>query len=276
MAWLAGLPMYDLPEVRTATDDLWRGLARAFRLEGLEGVPAGLRRDLPAYDLFEHPDLLFTQTCGYPLTHRLAGRVRLIATPRYAARGCQGPHYTSLIVVRADEPAAVVGEFRGRTVAVNALDSHSGCHALRALVAPLARDGAFFGHTLVTGSHRASIDAVRRREADIAAIDCVIHGLLERHAPGGLDGTRVIGMTPAAPGLPFVCANRTTCDDLLRLRAGLARAMADPDLRATRESLLIIGAEVLPLEAYERIRQLERSARTLPAWQSAQAAVEAG
>jgi ABC-type phosphate/phosphonate transport system substrate-binding protein len=276
MARLAGLPMYDLPEVRAATDDLWRGLARAFRREGLEGVPDRLRRDIPAPDLALHPDLLFAQTCGYPLTHRLAGRVRLVATPCYGARGCQGPHYTSLIVVRADERAGAVEEFEHRTAAVNALDSHSGCHALRALVAPLAtRDGRFFDRTLVTGSHRSSIAAVRSGEADLAAIDGVIHGLLERHAPGLLDGTRVLGMTPAAPGLPFVCADGTAADDLLRLRAGLVRAMADPDLRATRDSLLITDVEVLPLVAYERILELERSACTLPAWQRA-AAVAAG
>ena len=33
---VASLPMYDLPELREATDAWWRGLARAFAAEGLE------------------------------------------------------------------------------------------------------------------------------------------------------------------------------------------------------------------------------------------------
>ena len=37
---IASLPMYDLPETRSATDALWAGIARHLRAEGVAEVPA--------------------------------------------------------------------------------------------------------------------------------------------------------------------------------------------------------------------------------------------
>ena len=75
----ASLPMYDLPEVRHATAAWWQGLARAFRAEGIADVPDRLDSVAGLYDHWRLPDLLFSQTCGYPLTHGIAGAVRLVA-----------------------------------------------------------------------------------------------------------------------------------------------------------------------------------------------------
>ena len=41
---IASLPMYDLPEAATATEALWRGLARHFAEAGIEDVPAEILR----------------------------------------------------------------------------------------------------------------------------------------------------------------------------------------------------------------------------------------
>jgi hypothetical protein len=76
--------------------------------------------------------------------------------------------------------------------------------ALRALVAPLSHDGRFFAGIEVRGSHRASLTMVAPGEADVAAIDCVIHALLARYRPAALAGTRPLGWTPGAPAPPFV------------------------------------------------------------------------
>jgi hypothetical protein len=35
---IAGLPMYDFPELHTVVDAWWSGLVCAFRAEGVEGV----------------------------------------------------------------------------------------------------------------------------------------------------------------------------------------------------------------------------------------------
>jgi hypothetical protein len=96
---IASLPMYDLPALRQATDDWWSGLARALTAAGLEGVPKRLTREANSEELWCRPDLLISQTCGYPLTHALAGQVRLVATPAYHVEGCDGALYRSVFLV---------------------------------------------------------------------------------------------------------------------------------------------------------------------------------
>ena len=257
---VASLPMYDLPELRAATDAWWQGLARAFGREGIANVPDALDRRASYQEIWTSPDLLLSQTCGYPLTHALAGRVTLVATPCYAAEGCEAASYCSVVIVGADNPAGAIGDLRGARCAINGPDSQSGCNALRALVAPLAARGRFFGIVAVSGGHAASIALVAAGEADVAAVDCVTHALLSRHRPAALAGTRVLCRTPSAPGLPYVTREGADDDLLQRLRAGLARAMADPQLAAARDALLLADAAVLPLAAYDRITELEDAA----------------
>src|SRR3546814_10725357 len=110
----ASLPMYDLPGLEAATDAWWAGLAAAFRAEGLHQVPERLTREGGHAALWTAPDLLFSQACGYPLTHALAGRVTLVATPLYDCRGCDGGTYRSEILVRADDPARSLADLRQR------------------------------------------------------------------------------------------------------------------------------------------------------------------
>jgi len=112
---LASLPMYDLPETEDATRILWRGLAEHLRSAGIQDVPGTLTRQLDVPEHWLSPDLLFSQTCGYPFTHILKGRVRLIATPCYNAPGCEGPEYCSIwwcrrVLRRALSPTFVASE----------------------------------------------------------------------------------------------------------------------------------------------------------------------
>jgi ABC-type phosphate/phosphonate transport system substrate-binding protein len=257
---LASLPMYDLQELRVATDAWWQGLARAFRREGIADVPDALDRREAYGDLWLTRDLLFSQTCGYPLTHALAGRVELVATPCYRTDGCEGPAYCSFVVVRADDAATAVADLRGRRCAVNSGDSQSGCNALRALVAATANGERFFGNVAITGGHCASLALVASGQADVAAVDCVTHGLLARHRPQALVGTRMLCRTASAPGLPYVTRAGAEPDLLRRLRAGLDRAFAEPQLADARNALLLDGAAVLPLAAYDRIGEMANAA----------------
>lgn len=257
---LASLPMYDPPEARSLTDAWWRGLARHFRAAGIDDVPDAPARPGDLHAHWASPALLFSQGCGYPLTHAFAGRWQVIATPCYTAPGCDGAFYCSMLVVRAEAPCRTIEDLRGATACFNSLDSHSGHNALRATVAPLARDGRFFGHVLRSGGHIHSAAMVQKGEADVAALDCVTHAMLARHAPHRLAGTRVLAVTAAAPGLPYVTGAATDAATLDRLRAGLAAALADPALAALRKDLLIGGATLLPGDAYEAINDAERVA----------------
>jgi hypothetical protein len=115
--------MYDLPALRQATDDWWAGLARALMAAGIDGVPQHLERQLGLDEVWRHPGLLISQTCGYPLTHALAGQLQVVATPAYGVEGCDGATYRSVFLVRDGDPAEELADLRGRRVAINSRTS---------------------------------------------------------------------------------------------------------------------------------------------------------
>jgi ABC-type phosphate/phosphonate transport system substrate-binding protein len=256
-----GLPMYDPPELHASVDAWWRGLARAIRAEGVANVPDELDRSQSLDALWGAPNLLFTQTCGFTLTGAWASRLRYLATPRHAAAGCEGSSYCSWIVVTADSPAHELEDLRGARCSINGRISHSGYNALRALIAPLAQDGRFFGSVIDSGSHAESLAQLGRGEVDIAAIDCVTHALLSRCRPHVIAATRIVGRTPQVPGLPYATRYDASPDLVRKLRTALARAIHDPELRAVRAELLITGVDVLPTGSYACIAQMEAQAK---------------
>jgi ABC-type phosphate/phosphonate transport system substrate-binding protein len=258
---IVSLPMYDLPELAAATADWWRGLRRHMTTAGIEGLPAELTRPGDPHAHWLEPDLIFSQTCGYPLTHELKGKVRLLATPHYAAAGCEGATYVSQTVVRADDPATSIADLKGRRAAYNDRQSQSGYNVLRHLVAPFANGKPFFGAALESGAHRRSLAMVRDGAADVATIDCVSLALIGQVAPNEVRGIRVLCQTARAPSLPYITALETSPEQLARLRQGLSTACADPALAATRTELLIAGCEVLPLASYDEILVIERAAQ---------------
>lgn len=257
---VASLPMYDLPEIRPALDALWAGLARHLTREGVPDVPSALDRRASPDASWSRPDLVLSQCCGYDLLNGYAGALRPLATPCYLAPGCVGPAYASVLVVAEESPVRALADLRGGVCAINGWNSHSGMSALRALIAPLAAGGRFFARIQVGGGHLASVAMVARGEADVAAIDCVVHALLARHRPAALAGTRPLGRTPKAPAPPFVTGAAAGEATIARLRAALLRAFADPALEAARADLLLAGIEVLPHAAYARIKAFERFA----------------
>ena len=256
-----GLPMYDPPELHSTVDAWWNGLSRAIRAEGVEDVPDELDGNLSLDALGGAPDLLLTQTCGYALTGRWASRLRYLATPRHAAAGCNGSSYCSWIVVSADSRARGIEDLRGARCSINQRISHSGYNALRALIAPLARDGRFFGSVSESGGHAESLAQLERGEVDVAAIDCVTHALLRRCRPHLIAATRIVGRTRQAPGLPYATRFNASPGLVRKLRAALARASHDPDLRAVRAELLIAAFDVLPSGSYACMAQMEAEAK---------------
>ena len=249
----ASMPMYDIPEVRKALDDLWCGLAHGMRREGLADVPDKLLRGVDVHVLWNDPMLLFSQACGYDLAYRYAGKLQPLATPHFGAEGCEGARYASVVVVAEDVPATDVLHMSGAVCVVNGMESHSGMNALRALVAPASRDGRFFSKVRISGSHPASLEMLRSREADVAAIDCVTYALLGSYRPEALAGTRMLGWTDRAPAIPYV--TRLDADDgtVARMRGALHDVFDDPDFSTTRQALYLKGVEVLPVQAYEEI-----------------------
>ncbi len=257
---IASLGMYSLPAVEKAIADWWRGLAAAMAAEGITDVPRTLADHMPLEEAWLSPDLLFAQTCGYPLTHLLKDRVTLLATPLYDCPDVTGADYCSLIMVRDDDPATDLADLRGRRAVINGTDSQSGFSALRHAVAPLAREGRFFSSVGVSGAHRASLAWVRDGKADVCATDSVMYHLLACHQPAALAGLRCLQRTVSAPGLPYITRLDGGDDLVQRLRAALFAACAAPDLAAARADLMIGGVKVLPPAAYQVILDIEQQA----------------
>ncbi len=254
---VASLPMYDLPEVRPALDALWGALARNLGREGVAGVPETLVHDRPLHDLWSDPELLLSQCCGYDVVHRFATSLRVVATPRYSARGCAGCTYSSVVVVRAESPVRRVAELRGTRCVINGPESHSGMNALRALIAPHSENGRFFAEVNISGAHADSLAMLARGDADVAAIDCVVYALLELHRPAALAGLRALCRTGAAPAVPYVTRADMADAVVGRMRAALAATFEEPEIEAARGDLVLAGLEVLPGAAYDGIAETE-------------------
>jgi ABC-type phosphate/phosphonate transport system substrate-binding protein len=130
----------------------------------------------------------------------------------------------------------------------------------RAAVAPLAGGQPFFSRVVETGGHLLSLEAVTEGRADIATIDGVTFTLAARHAPERVAGVKVIGVTPATPGLPLVVRQEVDDGVVTALRRALIALMADESAAPAREAFGLIGFEHIPEAAYDRVLELEKEA----------------
>jgi ABC-type phosphate/phosphonate transport system substrate-binding protein len=255
MTWIAALPMYNVTpaldfEWREWLDDVLRRVKPACRI---------VEPDEELHGFWRRPNLLLSQTCGYPLMHGLHEQVQLIATPRFDAPGCEGAHYSSVLVTRADAQFDTLAACRGARAAYNQDDSNSGMNVFRHAVAPHSRAGMFFGAVLRTGSHLGSLRAVADNRADVAAVDCVTFAFVGDVMPDLARRVRAIGMTAASPGLPLIASGTVPPATIEALREALNETLEIRPERAQR--LRLQGFSVLPLTDYERIEQLENEAR---------------
>ena len=252
------LPMYlGAPD---AVQTLWTVLRQALAAAGEQPLPDSVAwpQDLHAHWL--SPDLLLSQTCGYPLTHALQGKVQLLGCFRYAVPACEGMDCRSVLIARDEHAHLKLEDFRDQRAAFNSVDSQSGYNALRAGVAPLAQGGAFFASAVETGSHRGSVDAVREGRADLAAIDCVTWALLQKHDANATQGLCVIGHSEPYPGLPLITSLNAPLGQIQALRNGLRGLVGTPAAGTALAQLLISGFETPDLAVYQRCVDMERGA----------------
>ena len=246
----ASLPMYDLTEVRAATAGFWAALAANLRRHGLADVPGELLHDRPVSELWSDPGLLISQCCGYDVMNRYHDRLLPVATPEFAAPGCLGGSYSSMIVVGDECPFDDAREMRGTVAVINGTESHSGMSSLRHLVSSHHVGGQFFCEVKVSGSHLASLEMIRRREADIAAIDCVTLALIRRHHDDAMRGVRVLGETYRAPAPPYVVRASAPAGEIECVRAAIVETFEDRSQADCREILLLKGVTLASREDY--------------------------
>lgn len=154
-------PMYAVDSTDTLA--LWRAVQRLLVARGLpveELIPGRPEPDLLAH--WQQPNLILSQTCGYPLMTQLP-EVQVVGCFQYRVPGCEGINYCSFLVVRDEDKHRTLADFRGRRVVCNAPDSQSGYNALRKRV-PSRALNAWFSEVIFSGSHRQSLIEVKRGE----------------------------------------------------------------------------------------------------------------
>lgn len=231
---IASLPMYDWPEVRAETDAFWAALSLSLKSAGLE-APNALTRPEDPWPAWRADDLILSQTCGLPYSAQLSEDVLLLGAPAYRIDADPG-WYHSEIVVRRDMAAASPHDLANLRFAYNMRESQSGWAALNAML-PIEET---FGALVQSGAHRESLAMVTRGEADCAAIDAVSWALALRHEPAAKD-LRVIGRTPATPGLPYI-TSKAHAGRKNEMIAAIATTIRDLDDNV-REALLLDGFE---------------------------------
>ena len=223
----------------------------------MRDVPSRLMRAVPVPRRFTDPRLLLGQCCGYDLVYGFAESLSLVATPRYGAPGCIGSDYRSFVLVRDTSPAGDVEIAPRQCLRDQRLQFALGHQCAESARRPFSRDGQFFSAVKVSGGHLASLALLRAGEADVMAMDSVLHAPLGRHRPAALEGTRILTWSDPAPAPPFITSAGTDPVTIDRLRTAFASAMSDPGCADARSAMQLDGIDVLPLEAYGRIVETE-------------------
>jgi phosphonate transport system substrate-binding protein len=122
----------------------------------------------------------------------------VMAGERYGGR----PVYFSDVLVRAGEERAPLDGLGGRRLAVNEADSHSGYGVVLSTLAERGVPEQGFAEVVETGSHAASVRAVREGRVDAAAVDSHLLAAFVADDPallGELTRSDTLGPSPAQP-----------------------------------------------------------------------------
>lgn len=241
---IASLMMYQRPELVDAHDRYWQLIRAALDESGFES-PEALSQDAEEFYVWNHPELVLSQTCGMPYRTWLHDKVELVGTPDFGLQGCPPGYYRSALIVRADDPRTDIAAFDDAIFAYNQTFSQSGYAAPYWHVKPM---GFWFEKRMHTNQHVQSAKAVSDGRADIASLDAVSWRNIESYEAFA-SGLRVLEWTAPTPGLPLITAlgqDRSTI--LNAVRQAIAR-LEEED----RSRLGIKGIVQIPKGDYLRI-----------------------
>jgi phosphonate transport system substrate-binding protein len=146
------------------------------------------------------------------------------------------PVYFCDVIVRRGSSSRSFSDLEGGVWAYNDPCSLSGHGGLAARLGSPETIGTFFGQTIQSGSHPASVRLVAEGRADVASIDSNVLKILLEQTPGLKDEVRVLELWGPYPIQPIVV--RTDLDLALKvaLRESLLKAEADPLTRPKLEA----------------------------------------
>ena len=203
---VVSLPWYDTPISAARIDAFW-GVLKLELESRLPVVPIELDRCRPLHIQWQDPGLLLSQCCGPDLESATCNQLIPLMRPVFSDLECEPGRYYSHIIQR---PASS----NITRAAINSITSQSGFHSLKSWLGKRAAELTF----VTTGSHQASIDMLRRGEADIAAIDAHSWPLLN------LTGANIIDRSQTSLTPPFIC-HRESLPVSKEIQAALSSAV---------------------------------------------------
>ena len=235
--------MYPFPQVRDATNNLWSAIRST-----LGWGPTELEWNVVSPQVWDEPNLLLAQCCGWPLVTEVPDTIAVVGAFDYAVPDSYEGTYRSLIVTNTDRS---LDELRSDPNTLAAVNDHS------SLSGWISFQNAWHGQpkNFVTGAHIESCRALVAGRAQVACIDAVSWNLFEEFEPSVVVGLTIVGQGPRIPCLPiFVPAQHAA--KVPELRAAFAVAVADPALTQARAALRIRGFVPLDRADYEHVLTL--------------------
>jgi ABC-type phosphate/phosphonate transport system substrate-binding protein len=256
----ASLPMYNLSELADRNAAFWKALSEEIDVQRIPALPSQLSFSRPAVPEAIGREVLFSQTCGYPLQTIFRGQYSLLGAPTYDFPGCGAASHRAFIIVRKDSDLKSIEDLRGSRFALNSRHSNSGMNLPRLMLARRGATGRFFGSVVETGSHTESLRRVAAGELDAASIDCVTYGFFNACCPDKVSALRVLDETSQSPAIPFVTSAATPADQADALRSALFRVANDPRHRPVLRGLHIEAITAVDPSSYQYLMDCEREA----------------
>lgn len=180
----------------------------------------------------------------------------VMAASRYAG----APVYYSDIVVRSDSPYRDFTDLRGRSLAYNEPNSHSGFNVVRHHLATMGETSGYFGRAVESGAHQKSLHMIFNGEIDASVVDSTVLEAELAHTPRLLNEIRVIGTLGPSPMPPWVIQKSLAPELRTGLRDTLLAMHSDDAGARILAQWGIAHFTAVDDAAYDPIREMARQA----------------
>ena len=243
----------------------WRALfERVFAEAGVDIALIEHGWPKPIDTLWSEPELCCAFMCGWPFVRSTAGMQPIVAPipspPRYEGL----PRYCSDFVVREESGWTTLEQTFGHRFGWMAANSQSGFNAPRAHLARFAsvgRPSLFADVKGPLGAPMSTLDALRKGEVDVVALDGFWLDLLRHHEPERWAGLRVVASTPWTPIPLLVAAPLIDSEVVTRLRAVLISVNRNPAYALLLGETLLAGFVELDAESYGVLDEMADAAK---------------
>jgi phosphonate transport system substrate-binding protein len=186
---------------------------------------------------------------------RLLGLAPVFDDPRANGK----PLYHADVVVRTDDAAQTFEDLRGRRVGYNDAISLSGRLALLIHLAKMGEDLSYFSEMIGTGSHKASLAALRDGLIDTATIDATTLRLRRNAGDPLATDVRVIEGLGPHPIQPIVIRADLAEDQVVHVHRALNALSQSAGGRAALAPFGCIGFAPVTDASYQELDQLLES-----------------